>query len=91
VEEEKDDAEKGSDEDAVKSGAHKKSHLSDSEAEEEEVEEEKTRHNLSDSEGEETQLKKKNKQSHVLSDSENDGEANEVSRKVSTGLYFENE
>jgi hypothetical protein len=81
VEGDKDDIEKGSD-DAVKSSAHKESHLSDSE------EEEKTRHDLSDSEGGETQQKKRSKQSHVLSDSESEGEAGEVSRKVSTGLLL---
>jgi hypothetical protein len=84
VEEDKDDAEKESD-DTVKSGAHKKSHLSDSEEEEEEG---KTRHDLPGSDGEEAQHKKRNKQSHVLSDSESDGEANEVSRKVSIGLLL---
>lgn len=75
VEDDKDDAEKDSDEDNVKSSAHKKSQLSDSDKEE------KIRPSLSDSEGEETQSKKRNKQSHVLSDSESDREGNEVSRK----------
>lgn len=40
----------------------------------------------SDSEGEESQTKKRTKQLHVLSDSDGDEDANEVGRKVSCTL-----
>jgi hypothetical protein len=79
----KGDAEKENDEDGdVKSGAHKNLPLSDSEDEEDE---EKLRPTLSDSEGEETRTKR-SKQSHVISDSEGDEDADEASSKVSSGL-----